>query len=237
MTRPDLTRCAVVGAGRLGNALTAAWPELAGPFGRGFDGEPFDVVLLAVPDREIGNAAAVIAPGRLVGHCSGATGLDVLSPHERFSVHPLMTFAGAGEAVLAGVPAAVAGITPRALAVAVAIARRLGMSPFEVADGDRAAYHAAASIASNFLVTIEDAAEVVLATTGHPRDILLPLIRATVDNWADAGRAALTGPVARGDEQTVARQRDAISERAPELLDLFDALVARTRAVAATRSD
>jgi predicted short-subunit dehydrogenase-like oxidoreductase (DUF2520 family) len=233
----NLSRCAVVGAGRLGSAITAAWPEVAGPFGRGFDGRSFDIVLLAVPDREISNAAAAIAPGRLVGHCSGATGLDVLKPHERFGVHPLMTFAPDHAApAFAGAAAAVAGNTGRSLAVAHAIARRLGMEPFELADDDRAAYHAAASIASNFLVTIEDAAEVVLATTGHARDILLPLIRATVDNWAEQGRAALTGPVARGDEGTVSRQRQAISRRAPELLPLFDALVVRTRTVAADRS-
>ena len=232
--RMNLPRCAVVGAGRLGRALTAAWPELTGPFGRGFDGEGFDVVLLAVPDREIGHAAAAIALGPLVGHCSGATGLDVLSPHERFGLHPLMTFAtGDAGPVFDGAAAAVAGSTERALSVAEAIAHRLGMRPFELADDDRAAYHASASIASNFLVTIEDAAEVLLATTGHTREILLPLIRASVENWATSGRSALTGPVARGDDETVARQRAAISQRAPELLALFDALVERTRAVVA----
>jgi predicted short-subunit dehydrogenase-like oxidoreductase (DUF2520 family) len=233
--RTNLARCAVVGAGRLGRALTAAWPDLAGPFGRGFDGGGFDVVLLAVPDREIGHAAAAIAAGPLVGHCSGATGLDVLAPHERFGVHPLMTFVPGGDAGSAfrGAAAAVGGSTEHALAVAMAIAHRLGMHPFELADGDRAAYHAAASIASNLLVTIEDAAEVLLATVGQAREILLPLIRASVENWAASGRAALTGPVARGDDETVARQRAAIAERAPELLALFDALVTRTRAVVA----
>jgi predicted short-subunit dehydrogenase-like oxidoreductase (DUF2520 family) len=107
----------------------------------------------------------------------------------------------------------------------------LGMQPFELADDDRAAYHAAASIASNFLVTIEDAAEVLLATAGLGRQILLPLIRATFDNWEAEGAAALTGPVARGDVATVQRQRAAIESRAPELLEMFDALVARTRSI------
>ncbi len=235
LERMHVRRGAVVGAGRLGRALTAAWPELAGPFGRGFDGEGFDAVLLAVPDREIGNAAAAIAPGPLVGHCSGATGLDVLSPHERFGVHPLMTFAQRADPASAfgGAAAAVAGSTERALDVAIGIAHRLGMRPFELADDDRAAYHAAASMASNFLVTIEDAAEVLLATTGNGRDILLPLIRTSVANWAVSGRSALTGPVARGDDETVARQRAAIADRMPALLELFDALVARTRTVMA----
>ena len=107
------------------------------------------------------------------------------------------------------------------------------MSAFEVADTDRAAYHAAASIASNFLVTLEDAAEVMLRTAGADRSILVPLVRVTLENWAATGApAALTGPIVRGDEATVARQRAAVADRAPELLALFDALCDRTRAIA-----
>ncbi len=223
-------RWAVVGAGRLGTALKAALPEIDGPFGHGFDGRDHDVVILAVPDRAIGDAAGAVDQGRLVGHCSGATGLDVLAPHECFAMHPLMTFSGSG-ARFAGAGAAVAGSSERALEVARQLAQRLGMDPFELADDDRAAYHAAASIASNFLVTIEDAAAVLLATAGIDRRILLPLIRATIENWETDGPAALTGPVARGDEATVQRQRAAIESRAPELLEMFDALVARTRSV------
>ena len=223
-------RWAVVGGGRLGTSLTAALPDLEGPFGRGFDGHGYEVVILAVPDRAIGDAAMAVEKGCLVGHCSGATGLDVLAPHECFGIHPLMTFSGSS-AAFDGASAAIAGSTRRALGIARRLAERLRMQAFELADADRAAYHAAASIASNFLVTIEDAAEVLLATAGLERKILLPLIRATIDNWETAGAAALTGPVARGDERTVERQRRAITERAPELLELFDSLVARTRSV------
>ena len=109
------------------------------------------------------------------------------------------------------------------------------MRPFVIHDAHRAAYHAAASISSNFLVTVEDAAEVLLGDAGLDREILLPLIRATVENWGAEGRAALTGPVARGDTATVERQRAAITDRAPELLVLFDALVERTQAISGTR--
>jgi predicted short-subunit dehydrogenase-like oxidoreductase (DUF2520 family) len=143
-------------------------------------------------------------------------------------MHPLMTVPAAFE----GAGAAVAGSTDRALATATALAERLGMRPFEIEDGDRAAYHAAASIASNYLVALEDAAERLLGTTGASREMLVPLVRATVENWARDGAAALTGPIARGDEQTVARQRAAVEERAPELLELFDALAAQTRRTA-----
>ena len=108
------------------------------------------------------------------------------------------------------------------------------MRPFEIEDSGRAAYHAAASIASNFLVTLEDAAERVAAGAGldpaDARELLAPLVRSTVENWAARGpERALTGPIARGDEATVARQRAAIAEAAPELLALFDELAERTR--------
>ena len=136
----------------------------------------------------------------------------------------------------AGAGAAIAGSTPRAVALARELAGALGMRPVEIAEPDRAAYHAAASIASNFLITLEAAAERLGATVGLERDQLVPLVRATVENWARLGpERALTGPVARGDEATVARQREAVAEAAPELLDLFDALVQATRALAAER--
>ena len=99
---PACIRLAIVGQGRLGNALSEALAhgkyEITGPLGRGADAAGADVVLLCVPDREIANAAALISPGRVVGHCSGVTPLDVLSPHERFSFHPLMTIPDARRA-------------------------------------------------------------------------------------------------------------------------------------------
>jgi predicted short-subunit dehydrogenase-like oxidoreductase (DUF2520 family) len=134
----------------------------------------------------------------------------------------------------AGAGAAVAGSTPRALAVAHELAERLGMRATTVADEDRAAYHAAASIASNFLVTLEGAAERLAATAGVDRELLAPLVRASVEDWIRLGaERALTGPIARGDEATVERQRAAVAERTPELLPVYDALVDATRALAA----
>lgn len=224
----------------MGRALVAALPHWDGPFGRGFDGRdveghPYDVVLLAVPDSAIATAAAAIRPGPLVGHTAGAIGLDVLAPHEAFGVHPLMTVPMTG-ADFTGAGGAVAGSTPRALAAARSIAHELGLDAFEIADADRAAYHAAASIASNFLVSLEDAAEAILATAGAHRQILVPLVRAAVDNWAaHGGPTALTGPIARGDDATVARQRAAIEDRTPELLTMFDAMCDLTRALARRR--
>jgi predicted short-subunit dehydrogenase-like oxidoreductase (DUF2520 family) len=239
---------AIVGDGRLGRALTAALRtagvRASGPHGRGFNGArvapdrtapdgPYganpDAVLLCVPDAEIAAAAAAIAPGPLVGHCSGATPLGALAPHEAFGLHPLMTVTHAG-ADFAGAGAAVAGTTERALRLATRLAEHLGMRPFVLAEDDRAAYHAGASMASNFLVTLEQAAQRV---SGVQRELLVPLVRAAVDNWATEGGASLTGPIARGDEATVVRHREAIADRAPDLLELYDALADATRVVAA----
>jgi predicted short-subunit dehydrogenase-like oxidoreductase (DUF2520 family) len=236
---PACTRLAIVGQGRVGYALAAALAragyEISGPLGRGADGVGADAVLLCVPDGEIASAAAAILSGPLVGHCSGATGLGVLTPHEGFSVHPLMAVTGVG-ARFAGAGAAIAGSTPRALMLAEELAGALGMHPVAIAEEDRPAYHAAASIASNFLVTVEAAAERIAAAVGIERELLVPLVRATVENWARLGpERALTGPVARGDHATVARQRAAVAERAPDLIPLFDSLVEATRALAAAR--
>jgi predicted short-subunit dehydrogenase-like oxidoreductase (DUF2520 family) len=246
------TTIAIVGAGRLGislaDGLRGAGHSVVGPLTRGYAATRLtgvDVVLLCVPDSEIPVAAAFAAERLpadaadarcpLIGHCSGACTLEVLEPvpsAERFSLHPLMTFAGETAPRWEGAAAAIAGSTPRALQTARALALDLRLIPVELDETDRAAYHAAASMASNFLVTLESAAERLAASAGLPRESLVPLVRQTVDNWAVAGPAALTGPIVRGDLATVARQRDALVERAPELLGLFDALTAGTRELA-----
>jgi predicted short-subunit dehydrogenase-like oxidoreductase (DUF2520 family) len=241
---PAGKRLAIVGRGRVGYALQTglgrAGYVVDGPLGRGSDGHDADgrsadAVLLCVPDDEIERAAAHVAPGPLVGHCSGATGLGALAPHEAFSLHPLMSVTSEG-ATFFGAGAAIAGTTPRAVAFATELAHALGLRTVEIAEPDRAAYHAAASIASNFLVTLEAAAERVAGAAGVERELLVPLVRATVENWARLGpERALTGPVARGDEATVARQRAAVQDLAPDLVPLFDALVQATRRLAATR--
>jgi predicted short-subunit dehydrogenase-like oxidoreductase (DUF2520 family) len=233
---PLLLRCAVVGRGRMGSALAArlrdAGVHVCGPLGREPDLGDSDVVLLAVPDGEIAAAARAIAPGPLVGHLSGATTLDPLRPHEAFSLHPLMTVTGA-ETSFEGAAAAIAGSTERSLTVARRLAELLGLRPVEVADADRAAYHAAASIAANFLVALEGAAERLAATAGVDRAALAPLVEAAARNWAALGsERALTGPIARGDHETVARQRAAVAERCPELLGVWDALAALTHEIA-----
>ncbi|MEO8624552.1 MAG: DUF2520 domain-containing protein, partial [bacterium] len=97
----------------------------------------------------------------------------------------------------------------------------------------RALYHAAASMASNYLIALEGAAERLAQAVGLDREALVPLVRATIEQWASLGaRDALTGPIVRGDEETVARQRDAVAAAAPDLLPLWDALATATRSLA-----
>ncbi|SFR53244.1 Predicted oxidoreductase, contains short-chain dehydrogenase (SDR) and DUF2520 domains [Microbacterium azadirachtae] len=230
---------AVVGAGRLGRvlarALTAAGLGVAGPLHRGDPIPAVDVAILCVPDAAIHDAARAAHPhARVVGHVSGATGLDDVD----FSVHPLQTFTGTeAPSVFHGIGAAIDGRTPETLAVAEKLAVGLGTHPFRVDDRHRAGYHASASIASNLILAVLDAAERVAGSAGIPsaeaRAVLAPLVRQTVTNWADRGAAeALTGPIARGDEATVARQRVAVAAGNPELLELVDALTAQTRVLA-----
>ncbi|MEA2474180.1 MAG: hypothetical protein QOE06_2095 [Thermoleophilaceae bacterium] len=249
--RPS-ARIGIVGRGRMGNALAAglaaAGYEVDGPAGRG-QVPAADVVLLCVPDSEIEAACEVVA-GRaaLVGHTSGATPLAALDSAVRhgaavFGLHPLQTIAGEGDGAaqatrLRGAGCAIAGSTPRALAVARELAAALDMDAFELHDEQRAAYHAAASIASNYLLTLEATAEAVAAGAGiapeDARRLLGPLVRQTVANWLERGPAeALTGPVARGDHETVERQREAVAAASPEALRLFDELTERTRALMA----
>jgi predicted short-subunit dehydrogenase-like oxidoreductase (DUF2520 family) len=233
----------IVGAGRVGTALAQALRDAGvavdGPLGRGARPARCDAIALCVPDAEIPAAAeAVTGAAPLIGHTSGATPLSALAHAgvPAFGLHPLQSFAHPGVR-FEGAGAAVAGSTPEALAFATGLAERLGMRPFEIDDEGRAAYHAAASVASNFLVTLQAAAESIAAGAGlereEARELLLPLVRQTVENLAELGpEAALTGPIARGDEATVEAQRAAVEQVAPELLGLFDELAQRTRALA-----
>lgn len=240
-------RMAVLGNGRLGTAmvrgLRAAGVDVVGPLGRA-ESAHADAILLCVPDAQIPSAAAAVAGfAPLIGHTSGATPLAALNQPAigAFGLHPLQTFVGNDPPErFHGVSCAVAGTTPPALSAARGLADVLGMRAFEIRDADRAAYHGAACISSNFLITLQWAAEELAHGAGidgsNARAMLVPLVRATVDNWAELGPAqALTGPVARGDQATVAEHRAAIERIAPHLLSMFDVLVDRTRALAAQK--
>lgn len=227
---------AIVGPGRLGKSLACslrlAGYEVSGPHGRGFTGDGSRLTLLCVPDGSIAEAAALVSDGSTLGHTSGATPVSVLGDRPAFGLHPLMTFPG-DEVELEGAWCAVSGTGEDELRFAIEIAEATGMKPFELREEDRAAYHAAASMASNFLVSLQAEASALAAEAGVPAEALIPLVQATVANLAKVGpEKALTGPIVRGDRATVARQRAAVEESSPESLELFDAFVKRTEALA-----
>jgi predicted short-subunit dehydrogenase-like oxidoreductase (DUF2520 family) len=246
---PSLT---IVGSGRVGHAIAGAAARAGLTVAIAGRGEieqlcrRAEVVLLCVPDAAIPAACesvtAVAERLRFIGHTSGATGLDALGAavergSEAFSLHPLQTIPD-GECDISGTPAAIAGSGDEALTFAGDLALALGLRPFEVPEAGRAAYHAAASMASNYLVALEESAVEVMERAGieNPRELLAPLVLRTAANWAERGPEALTGPIARGDEATVARHLAALAEANPELLETYRALADRTRAVARTEA-
>lgn len=218
----------VVGRGRAGGslagALTAAgWAVEVVPGTAAVTADGVDLVVLAVPDGAVAEVASAVTPGpAVVAHLAGSLGLDVLAPHaRRASVHPLVSLptpeVGA-ERLRAGAWFAVAGDP-----VAGEVVAALGGRAVEVPDDQRAAYHAAACIASNHLVALLGQVERVAGPVGVPLAAYLDLARATVDNVAALGpAAALTGPAARGDTATLDRHRAAL---APEERPAYDALV------------
>jgi predicted short-subunit dehydrogenase-like oxidoreductase (DUF2520 family) len=229
----------VIGAGRLGQtmapALRAAGATVIGPLGRGGIPEPGQIVLLCVPEPALATVSATIPAGCIVGHCSASAPLDDLAPHERFFAHPLLPFTKSG-AEFSGAACAIDGNTPRAIDAARNMATLLGMHAVKVPADRRALYHAAASMAANFLVTLEWAAERLAAPCDITRADLAPVVRASMENWLKLGGGdALTGPLSRGDTATVARQRAAVADSAPDLLPLWDALANATAALVKAR--
>ncbi len=214
----------VIGAGgRAGSAIAGRLRERAVELVE----EGGDLVLLCVPDAAIAEVARWIEPGPWVAHVSGTTPLAALDPHERrFSVHPLQTLVkGRGPEQLDGAYAAVTAETAEAHERARWLATTLGLEPFLLDDGARTLYHAGAVIASNYLVTLYRAAAGLFEDAGAPPEALVPLMRRTIENGFE-----LTGPIARGDWDTVAAHLAALHEQRPELEPVYRVLAEATAA-------
>lgn len=221
------TSICVVGAGRVGRPvaerLAATIPTRVA--GRELDVRDADLVLLCVPDRAIAEIAETLEPGPWIAHTSGATTLEALAPHtRRFSVHPLQTFTTErGPEQLDGAWAAVSGETDEALEAGTELARLLGLEPFELADDERPLYHAGATFAASFLVTLHELASEIFAAAGAPPEALEPLMRRTMENGFQP-----TGPFVRGDRETVERHLAELHDRLPELEELYRSLADAT---------
>ena len=214
----------VVGAGRVGRAVVARLGEKipTRSVGRDLDGADADLVLLCVPDRAIPEVAREIPVGPWIAHTSGAAPLTALDPHvRRFTLHPLQTFkAELGPEQLDGAWAAITADSEEGHAAARHLAELLGLQPFEVDDADRPLYHASAAFASAFLITLHEIAAELIASVGGPPEALEPLRRRTMENAPHH-----TGPLVRGDWETIERHLAVIGERRPDLLPLYNALV------------
>jgi predicted short-subunit dehydrogenase-like oxidoreductase (DUF2520 family) len=201
-----------------------------------------DLVLLTVPDDALPGLVAGLAAtgaalaGRLVAHTSGRHGLAVLDPAVRagalpLALHPVMTFTGRPDDVdrLAGISF---GITaPDSLRTAAeALVVEMGGEPVFIADEQRGLYHAALASAANHMVTLVVQAADLLRQAGvvQPARMLGPLLSAALDNALRLGDDALTGPVARGDADTVSAHVEALRAAAPEALPAYLALARLT---------
>jgi predicted short-subunit dehydrogenase-like oxidoreductase (DUF2520 family) len=213
----------VIGRGRVGSAVAARLEER----GVALRDDGAELTLLCVPDAVIRDVARDLVPGPgWIAHVSGGTPLAALDPHERrFGLHPLQTFTRArGPEQLDGAFAAVTAETPEARERGYELARLLGLKPFELADDARPLYHAGAAIASNYLVTLHRVASELFRSAGAPPEALVPLMQRTIENGFE-----LTGPIERGDWETVEAHREAIRATRPDLEPLYDVLAEATR--------
>ena len=192
------------------------------------------VVIVATPDGAITDAAKALAglgaigAGQVVLHLSGLLDRRALAPLEPAgaslgSFHPLQAVAdpASAPARLHGAYAALEG-DAAAVAAGERLARAVGMTPVSITAGAKPAYHAAAAMASNYVVALADTARRIAETGGVPaamaRDMYLPLMRGTVENVLERGAAAaLTGAIRRGDAGTVAAHLAALSGADREL--------------------
>jgi predicted short-subunit dehydrogenase-like oxidoreductase (DUF2520 family) len=220
-----------------------------------------ELYLLCVPDAavadvagELGTELLAAAGGRrpVVAHTSGATSVSALLPCEEAGAatlvfHPLQTFsepltgatrfAGAGVAITPG-PV----LTDAAGTMGMKLADILAMRPFFLADDKRSLYHAAATVACNYLVTLEYLADELFVKAGVPErvtlSLFLPLVQATLENLAARGPVdALTGPLSRGDAATIIKHLDALASDAPEVLPVYRALGLATLNLVAARHE
>ena len=201
-----------------------------------------DLLLLTVPDDMLGNvvtqlaASGALREGQHVAHTSGRHGLAVLQPAADvgahvLAVHPAMTFTGTA-IDLERLPHCVFGVTagPAERALAEALVADLGGEVMWVEESLRGLYHAGLAHGANHLVTLVSQAMELLGAAGaaDPAAILRPLLQAALDNALAEGDSALTGPIVRGDVNTVRAHLAEIAAAAPDTMPSYLALARAT---------
>ncbi len=201
-----------------------------------------DLLLLTVPDDMLGNvvrmlaASGAIRPGQYVVHTSGRHGLAVLAPAAAegahvLAMHPAMTFTGT-ELDLGRLAGCVFGVTatPDTEPLARSLVADLGGRATWVAEDRRTLYHAGLAHGANHLVTLVAQAMDLLSASGSadPAGTLRPLLTAALDNALAQGDAALTGPIVRGDVETVRAHLAEIVAQEPDALESYVALARAT---------
>lgn len=243
-------------AGALGIAFSNAGHSIVGVQGRTQGGtdatsEFFDVTpgsvglrVIAVTDdaiEEVARSIADHADGVPVVHVSGAVSVDALDPiaakgSQVGSFHPLQTMPDpvSGARRLRGAWIGITATHPL-FGELDDLAVSIGCRPFSLADEKKPLYHAAAAASANFVVTALALAEGLFEASGVPFEVAIPLVDAIVENaFALGPQAALTGPIARGDIATVAKQLNAVRDTSPELYDQFLTLARLTATTAGT---
>ena len=204
-----------------------------------------ELVFITTPDDAIASVASQIQwhSGQSVVHCSGADSTDLLESAKKLGAHvgvfhPLQTFAGVRQAIenMPGSTFALEAEEPL-LKTLEEMATALGGQWIELKASDKVAYHAAAVIACNYLVTLVKLATDLWQTFAIPPQqatrALLPLIRETVNNIDTIGiPQCLTGPIARGDSGTIKKHLDALEKIAPALLSTYKELGLQTIPIA-----
>jgi predicted short-subunit dehydrogenase-like oxidoreductase (DUF2520 family) len=201
-----------------------------------------DLLLLTVPDDMLPNVVAVLSAsgaihaGQYVVHTSGRHGLAVLDDVRAVGAHPVamhpaMTFTGTA-VDLGRLSGCVFGLTagPDERAFAEGLVADLGGRAMWVPEEMRTLYHAGLAHGANHLVTLVTQAMEVLAAAGadDPAGTLRPLLTAALDNALDQGDSALTGPIVRGDVNTVRAHLADIRAEAPQTLTSYVAMARAT---------
>ncbi len=215
-----------------GGAVLADYTEAAG---RGH------IILITTVDDAIAHVCekitrgGAIGPGKKVIHMSGACGLDVLQPAKKAGasvacIHPMQSFADVKSAIQ-NIPGSAFGVTADGdiKAWALQVVQDLGGKAFIIADEDKPLYHAAACMASNYLVTLMHLVEGIYMRIGLSQDdalkVFWPLVRGTLRNIESQGTVqALTGPISRGDVGTLKKHLEAFAGKIPELDFLYRTL-------------